>query len=176
MEAESPENASEHKTTAETTAGKVIEPDATWHQHPNGGGWVHTTALVQMSAFVGEEATIGARAKIGARATVGAWAMIGKEAKIGDWAKIGEGATIGEGAIWAESPLYVIGTRHLLCAVSREEIAIGCRVHTIEWWLANFESVGLENGYSADQIAEYGDYIRLFAKRYQPHLLEGSTT
>jgi hypothetical protein len=38
-----------------------IFPDATsdtWHQHPNGGGWVQNTAKVAETAYIGEYAIV----------------------------------------------------------------------------------------------------------------------
>lgn len=38
-----------------------IFPDATadtWHQHPNGGGWVQNTAKVAETAWVGKDAVV----------------------------------------------------------------------------------------------------------------------
>lgn len=39
-------------------------------------------------------------------------------------------------------------------------IAIGCERHDYDWWLANYEAVGLANGYSVYEIADYGAWIR----------------
>jgi hypothetical protein len=44
-----------------------IFPDATaetWHQHPNGGGWVQNTATVDESAYVGKNALVYGNAKV----------------------------------------------------------------------------------------------------------------
>ena len=32
--------------------------ESTWHQHPNGGGWVENTARVDASAYVGPDAVV----------------------------------------------------------------------------------------------------------------------
>jgi hypothetical protein len=43
-------------------------PDATaetWHQHPNGGGWVQNTAHVAASAWVAENARVAGNAWVG---------------------------------------------------------------------------------------------------------------
>lgn len=40
---------------------KELFPKATletWHQHPNGGGWVQNTASVEDAAFVGRDAVV----------------------------------------------------------------------------------------------------------------------
>ena len=42
-------------------------PDATestWHQHPNGGGWVENTASVEFSAYVGPWAVVYGNARV----------------------------------------------------------------------------------------------------------------
>jgi hypothetical protein len=59
-----------------------------------------------------------------------------------------------------------------LSAWSASSIAIGCYHLTIAEWLEQYPQVGKREGYTPAQIDEYGQYIRLFALRYQPHLLE----
>lgn len=44
-----------------------IFPEATadtWHQHPNGGGWVQNTAKVEENAYVGKEVVIAGTAVV----------------------------------------------------------------------------------------------------------------
>lgn len=67
---------------------------------------------------------------------------------------------------WEKSPLQIQGTRHFLNACAYTEIAIGCHQQTIAWWLKHYQAVGRKEGYSPDEIEEYGTYIRLFAQRY----------
>ena len=150
----------------------------TWHQHVNAdgspGGWVNNlshvdaTAVISVDAIVpGEDANIGARANIGEGAKIGAWAKIGEGANIGAWAKIGEGAKIGEdakigeGAVWNINPLYIVGTKHILCIPSQGIIKIGCIEHPVAWWEEHFRSVGRAEGYSKAEINEYRNYIAL---------------
>jgi len=33
----------------------------TWHQHPNGGGWVQNTAHVDKTAYIGRNAVVAGR-------------------------------------------------------------------------------------------------------------------
>lgn len=52
---------------------KKIFPDATpetWHQHPNGGGWVQNTATAAESAFVGPNARVSGYAQVFGNARV----------------------------------------------------------------------------------------------------------
>ncbi len=43
---------------------QALQPDATWHQHPNGGGWVSSTADVKETAYVGPDAVVYGNAKV----------------------------------------------------------------------------------------------------------------
>lgn len=36
----------------------------TWHQHPNGGGWVQNTATVAETAYIGEGAIVSGDAVV----------------------------------------------------------------------------------------------------------------
>jgi len=125
-------------------------PDATaetWHQHPNGGGWVENTAIVDATAYVGTGATICGDA------TIGGDAMIGGDARV----------TRGE---WTASPLYIQGTRHSLNMDGDGLLRIGCILKPIAWWLENNVRCGEEHGYTPEQIAEYRRYIELAAAMY----------
>jgi len=42
----------------------------TWHQHPNGNGWVQNTATVDESAYVGENAVVFENARVYGNARV----------------------------------------------------------------------------------------------------------
>lgn len=43
-------------------------------------------------------------------------------------------------------------------------IKIGCKIETLETWLKTYKAVGRVNGYTPEQIKEYYEYIKLFAK------------
>ena len=101
-------------------------------------------------ASIGEGASIGARANIGEGAGIGVWASIGEGASIGAWANIG---------VWAKfekSPLAVQGSRHIAIQNSPGKIAVGCHVHTYAQWKRCYKSIGNANGYTPEQIEEYG--------------------
>ena len=63
------------------------------------------------------------------------------------------------GAILDATYITIIGSRHVLTASSRE-VRIGCQSHPIDWWLDHFRAVGRENGYTAEQVEEYGGHLR----------------
>jgi hypothetical protein len=44
-------------------------------------------------------------------------------------------------------------------------IAIGCERHDYDWWLANYEACGQRNGYTPEEIADYGAWIALAVAR-----------
>lgn len=39
-------------------------------------------------------------------------------------------------------------------------ISIGCERHTYDEWLSQYEGIGRENGYSREEIADYGAWIK----------------
>ena len=44
-------------------------------------------------------------------------------------------------------------------------IVIGCERHDYDWWLANYEACGQCNGYTPEEIADYGAWIALAVAR-----------
>ena len=44
-------------------------------------------------------------------------------------------------------------------------ISIGCERHDYDWWLANYEACGQRNGYTPEEIADYGAWIALAVAR-----------
>jgi len=44
------------------------------------------------------------------------------------------------------------------------KIKIGCENHTVEKWLNDYKEIGKRNDYTPEQIAEYGEYIKMCAK------------
>ena len=61
-------------------------------------------------------------------------------------------------------PIITInGTAHMLQYINGN-IKIGCEEHTVAEWLENYESIGADNDYKPEQIAEYGRYIKAVAE------------
>jgi hypothetical protein len=44
-----------------------------------------------------------------------------------------------------------------------DEIVIGCHRRTVSDWLKNFESIGVNESYTPEQITKYGEFIKLCA-------------
>ena len=72
------------------------------------------------------------------------------------------------GDAWGKSPLQIQGTRHFFTVSSKTHISIGCHSKTFKEWEDTFESVGKAEGYTPEEIAEYGLYIQLAIKLYKP--------
>jgi hypothetical protein len=51
--------------------------------------------------------------------------------------------------------------------ISATKLAIGCQINSIGYWLLAYEYEGRRNGYTPEQIAEYGEYIQYFASIMQ---------
>ena len=142
---------------------QVIFPsatEATWHQHNNGGGWVENTTEVAESAFIAETAQVYGDARVYGDAWVYGDAQVYSDAQV-------------YGDAWAQSPLYIQGTKHRLCMCSQTLLAIGCIEKPIVEWLETYGEVGRVEGYSSEQVEEYFDYIQLFARRYPTEVSVG---
>ena len=50
-------------------------------------------------------------------------------------------------------------SRHSIVAID-DDIMIGCQRMTLAEWLERFEAIGREAGYTEQQIAEYGIYLK----------------
>jgi len=122
--------------------GTQIESD--WHQHKNGGGWIHKSAKVDASAFIGGSAIV--------------WGQVSGDARVYGDARV-------SGDAWEKSPLFILGSRHSLTNAKKGYIQIGCKRETFSWWLSTDGSAFAKDvGYTPDEIAEYRLYVKLFQK------------
>ena len=68
------------------------------------------------------------------------------------------------GAKGIELPIISIsGSCHNLQYMAGK-IKIGCENYTVEKWLNDYKEIGKHNNYTPEQIAEYGEYIKMCAK------------
>jgi len=170
----------------------AIHPNATvetWHQHPNGGGWVENTATVADSAYLGDSSAVYGDAWVSGNAWVYGNAQVYGNARVygnaqvygnarvygnawvsGDARVSGNARVSGDarvyGDAWAASPLYIQGSRHPLTTSSLTTLTIGFTTRTMLEWEAQYKEIGIENGYTPEQIEEYGQYIALCLLRY----------
>ena len=55
--------------------------------------------------------------------------------------------------------MVIPASRHVITAYP-DRVQIGCHSREIDSWLKIYERVGREEGYTAEQIAEYGEHLR----------------
>ena len=109
--------------------------------------------------------TIGYEATIGDGASIGYGARIGNEASIGNEARIGYRASIGK-------TIFITGSRNPVNYYGLDVIHIGCIRKTIAEWQEQYREVGREDGYSYEQIREYGAYIQMIAELHKTWNIE----
>ena len=128
---------------------------ADWHQHKNGGGWIHASARVDESAIVGKDAIV--------------WGIVSGDARVSGNAQVsGDAWVYGNarvsGDAWESSPLFIIGSRFSLTNSKKGHLQIGCRCETFAWWQKNGEALAKENDFTKSEIEEYREYLKLFIK------------
>jgi len=119
--------------------------------------WIDNSAIIHKTVMISERVTIAAWVTISERVT------------------ISEGVTIAEGAEIKVNPLYIKGTYHIGYYTGKGRVGFGCIIKPLDWWEKNRIRCGEKNGYTSEQIEEYGEYIELFRKwieRYDPEYLE----
>ena len=68
------------------------------------------------------------------------------------------------GGAWETSPLYIQGTRHALTNSSYGFLNIGCIKLSFSEWKKKYRAVGKQQGYTVEQIKEYGTIIAFATK------------
>ena len=83
--------------------------------------------------------------------------------EVGDGCELGNGCKLGDYCKVPKS-LFISASRHSVSYWGYDAIQIGCKKHTISEWQKHFREIGKAEGYSEEQINEYGSYIDLIAK------------
>ncbi len=164
-----------------------------YHVHKNGGGLVQDTTHVDESVFIGCDAQVSGDARVSGYARVSGDAQVFGDARVSGNAQVsgdawvsgdaqvsgnarvsgnaqvsGDAQVSGNarvfGDAWVSSPLYIQGTRHTLTNSRYGYVTIGCHEHTFEYWQENYESIGREEGYTTEEIEQYGLFIQMFIK------------
>jgi len=146
----SDEHTNDTATTFDYDDGQGPIP-AKQHTNPDGsiGGWVAMTA------------TVSRKCVCGIRARTLGYAVVDGSARVDGYAVVNDGE-------WKTSPLQIQGSAHFVNMASRTVLRIGCIELTIAKWREKRVVLGQANGYTAEQIEEYGLYIELAAKLYPP--------
>ena len=133
------------------------------HQHKNGGGWVANTAKVDEPAYIGPNALVYGNARVYGNAQVSGNARVYGDARVSGNAQV-SGAALVSGDVWETSPLYIQGSKHAITNSAYGKLAIGCEIHTFAEWKKNYKAIGKANGYTPEQIKEYGLHIAYVIK------------
>ena len=96
-----------------------------------------------------------------------AW-VFGYAQLFGDALVSGDAKVFGDA--WVLNPLTITGSAHSVSLVSYTQIAIGCKIHDFAYWLKNYKTVGKENGYTPEQIKEYGEILNYLVKAAKPYI------
>jgi hypothetical protein len=80
-------------------------------------------------------------------------ARVFEDARVSGYAQV-------SGGIWETSPLYIQGTKHAITNSSCGHLTIGCKTLTFAEWKKQYKDIGKENGYTPEQIKEYGAHIK----------------
>jgi len=153
---------SEKNTTFDFSDGQGPVP-ARQHANPDGsvGGWVAAGVSIAAGVIVGIHARI-----LGG--TIRGGTIWGGTI----WGGTILGGTILGGTIlggnWKKATLQIQGTRHFVNMCSCTELQIGCIHLTIAKWREKRVVLGEKEGYTPEQIEEYGRYIELAAAMYPP--------
>ena len=83
--------------------------------------------------------------------------------EVGDGCELGNGCELGDGCEVPKS-LFISASQHSVSYWGYDAIQIGCKKYTISEWQKHFREIGKAEGYSEEQIDEYGFYIDLIAK------------
>lgn len=83
--------------------------------------------------------------------------------KLGDGCELGNYCKLGDGCKVPKS-LFISASQHSVSYWGYDAIQIGYKKYTISEWQKHFREIGKAEGYSEEQIDEYGFYIDLIAK------------
>jgi len=74
----------------------------------------------------------------------------------------GKASVSGSSIVNGICPYYCIQAPQHTITATLEAITIGCETHAPKHWLENYKQIGKANGYTEEQIAEYGAILFLF--------------
>ena len=71
-----------------------------------------------------------------------------------------------EGANLDKWSTIMIASRHVV-TVYPNRISIGCHTRTLAKWLDGYKRIGMDQGYTTEEIAEYGEILLRIQKLYE---------
>jgi len=118
-----------------------------------GNAEIYGDASIFGNAIVCDNAKVFGKAWIFGNATIKDDARISGDARIHGKAKVS--------GTFETTPLQIQGTKGFFNISKKDEIDIGCYVHSIDYWLENYEDLSRLAGYTESQVKEYKAYIDL---------------
>jgi hypothetical protein len=131
--------------------------DCKWGKVGDKGGFIEKEENVYGDAWVSGNARVSGDAQVSGDAWVSGNARVSGDAQVSGNAWV-------SGDAWKKSPLQIQGSVHFVCETKIGFLKIGCIEHKTDFWVKEFEAIGANNNYTAEQIQEYGLYIELAAK------------
>ena len=116
-------------------------------QHPNGGGWVSTSANVAATAYVGENALVLDRATVSGNAIIDGYAIVAGNARVMDNAYVGDTAVLFDRAV-VSGNARVIESACLYVDYKASGDAV-----------IKGQSLGFYNGTATGEAITYGDFF-----------------
>lgn len=62
-------------------------------------------------------------------------------------------------------------SKHRIIVSTKNQIQIGCKIHSPEFWLKNYKEIGKNEGYSEVEIEAYGVLIQYIINYVIPNML-----
>jgi carbonic anhydrase/acetyltransferase-like protein (isoleucine patch superfamily) len=128
----------------------------------SGDARVYGNARVSGNARVYGNAQVCGDAQVYGDAWVSGNAQVYGNAWVSGNARMSGNARV-SGNAWEDSPRYIQGSRHALRLCSLTQIAVGCHVHDITDWLKRYKVIGRSEGYTQEQVEEYGGHLHYLA-------------
>jgi len=117
----------------------------------SGNCWVFQDAKVYGNAQVYGDAEICGDAQVYGEAEVYGDAKVYDNAQIAGNVIVSGNAKVFGKAKCTKHPLFINLQRHLL-TLTDNHISIGCKIHEINYWEENIDSIGKSNNYSEQEI------------------------
>lgn len=119
--------------------------------------------FAQRGIEVGYGCELSDGCKLGECCELGNYCKLGDGCELGNGCELGKVCKLGNGCKVPKS-LFISASQHSVSYWGYDAIQIGYKKYTISEWQKHFREIGKAEGYSEEQIDEYGFYIDLIAK------------
>ena len=155
-------------------------PDATldtWHQHPNGRGWVQNTAHVAAGAYVGPSARVCDSALVYDSALVHDSALVYGSARVCGSARVHDSARVCDSALvygsalvyagkWSRTVLNAVLGRYIASECGPDLYAYGCRVASYADHVARYkDGAPSDSSLTDEEAAEWLAFLEIMHAR-----------